>query len=84
VQTNSAPAWITINRVSGTPGPIDESILTSTQGDTGGQFRQVDGKYIYNLPVSDLSWGTGDNYNVGITFTQGGSLVPAVAHFGLK
>jgi hypothetical protein len=44
----------------------------------------VDGKYIYNLPVSDLSGGTGDNYNVGITFTQGGSPVPAVAHFGLK
>jgi len=82
VATNAAPAWITLNKGGSSVGPVDESILTSTQGDTGGQFRQVDGKYIYNLPVNDLS-GTGDYY-VGITFTQGGSPVPSQVKFGLR
>lgn len=82
-QTNSAPAWISLSHLSGTPGPVDESTLTSTQGDTGGQFRQVDGKYIYNLPVNDLS-GAGD-YSVGVSFhSDGSSPVPYIVHFGLR
>jgi hypothetical protein len=84
-QTNSAPAWIYLDKTSGvTTAPIDETTLTSTQGDTGGQFRQVDGKYIYNLPVNDLQGASGDIWKVGISFTQNGSPVPSTVKFALK
>jgi hypothetical protein len=86
VSTNSAPAWIYLHKTSGvSTAPIDESTLTSTQGDTGGQFRQVDGKYIYNLPVNDLNGAGGDIYNVGVSFnSDGSSPVPTIAKFALK
>jgi hypothetical protein len=86
VNDNSASAWISLSKTSGaTPaGAIDETTLTSTQGDTGGQFRQVDGKYIYNLPVSNLPDSTA-TYSVGVSFqSDGSSPVPVIAHFGLR
>jgi hypothetical protein len=62
VQTNAPAAQMDLVRTAGgTVGSIDESLITSAQGDTGGNFRQVDGKYIYNLDVSGLGTGT---YNV--------------------
>jgi hypothetical protein len=84
-QTNTAPAWIYLDKTSGvTTAPIDETTLTSTQGDSGGQFRQVDGKYIYNLPVNDLQGASGDIWKVGISLTQNGSPIPSTVKFALK
>jgi hypothetical protein len=85
-QTNSAPAYLYLlkNSDATPPAQIDETTLTSTQGDSGGQFRQVDGKYIYNLPVSNLPDKTA-SYTVGISFNpDGSSPVPATVMFGLK
>jgi hypothetical protein len=83
-QTNATPAWIHLYKVSGsTPGQIDETGIFSTQGDTGGQFRQVDGKYMYNLPVSNLPDPTA-TYRVGISFHQDGSDPVGLVDFGLK
>lgn len=82
--TNAPAAWIHLYKVSGsTPGPIDESTIFSTQGDTGGQFRQVDGKYMYNLPVSNLPDPTA-TYRVGISFNDDGSDPVGLVDFGLK
>jgi hypothetical protein len=86
VTDNSAPAWISITKFNGaTPiGPIDESTLTSTQGDVGGQFRQVDSMYMYNLPVNDLG-DPSATYQVGVSFhSDGSSPVPSTVKFGLK
>ena len=86
VTDNSTPAWISITKTSGaTPaGPIDESTLTSTQGDTGGQYRQVDSMYMYNLPVNDLG-DPSATYTVGVSFhSDGSSPVVHTASFGLK
>jgi hypothetical protein len=83
-QSNAAPAWISLNKTSGSaPGPVDETTLFSTQGDTGGQFRQVDGKYIYNLPVKSLP-DPSATYDVGISFNSAGSAPVGVVSFGLK
>ena len=64
---NSTPAYIYVAKVSSSPPPlqIDESLITNTQGDTGGQFRPVDGMYMYNFPVSQLPDLTG-TYQFGI------------------
>jgi hypothetical protein len=86
VVDNSAPAWISVTKFNGaTPiGPIDESTLTSTQGDVGGQFRQVDSMYMYNLPVNDLTDKTA-TYQVGVSFhSDGSSPVANTVTFGLK
>ena len=83
--SNTAPAWVYLAKVSGTtPTQVDETTITSTQGDTGGQFRQVDGMYIYNLPVKQLTDKTA-TYKVGISFNPDGS-DPAASPvgFGLK
>lgn len=84
-QTNADPAWLYVYKSSSaTPGgQIDEQLLTSTQGDTGGKFRQVDGKYIYNLPVSNLP-DPSATYKVGISFNSDGSDPVGVVPFGLK
>jgi hypothetical protein len=84
-QGNTAPAWIYLYKASGvTPaGQLDESLITSTQGDSGGQFRQVDSKYIYNLPVSNLP-DKSATYQVGISFNADGSNPAGVVSFGLK
>jgi hypothetical protein len=58
VQTNAVPAKLHFVKVDNVPdGPIDEATL-SAQGDTSGMFRQIDGKYMYNLKLDGLSAGT--------------------------
>jgi hypothetical protein len=58
VQTNAPTAYLDLYRTGDPSGqPIDESTITSVQGDTGGKFRQVDGKYIYNLDLKALNLG---------------------------
>jgi hypothetical protein len=85
VQDNSAPAYIALTKVSGSdPGPIDESYITSTQGDTGGQFRQVDGMYMYNLPVAQLP-DLSASYKVWVSFNPDlSNPVDNQVKFGLK
>ncbi len=82
---NSQPAWISLSKMSGnTPlPPIDEQLITSTQGDSGGQFRQIDSMYMYNLPVSNLP-DKAATYQVGISFNENGSAPVGVVQFGLK
>jgi hypothetical protein len=82
---NSQPAWISLSKMSGnTPlPPIDEQLITSTQGDSGGQFRQIDSMYMYNLPVSNLP-DKAATYQVGISFHPDGSGPVGVVKFGLK
>jgi hypothetical protein len=83
-QSNAAPAWISLTQTSGSAaGSIDESTITSTQGDSGGQFRQVDSKYIYNLPVAQLPDKTA-TYQVGISFNSDGSDPVGLVGFALK
>jgi hypothetical protein len=84
-QSNGAPAWIYLYKASGaTPAAqIDEATIYSTQKDIGGQFRQVDSKYIYNLPVSNLP-DPSATYQVGISFNDDGSDPVGVVGFGLK
>ena len=84
VQDNSAPMWVYLYKVSGqTPTQIVDEALTSTQGDTGGQYRQVDGKYMYNLPIAGLD--TTATYEVGVSFqSNGNNPIPATVQFGLK
>jgi hypothetical protein len=80
-QTNAPAALLHLTKTAGTnPGAIDETTVTSAQGDTGGQFRAVDGKYIYNLDVSVLS-GVG-TYQASINI--GGNDLQTPATFGLK
>jgi hypothetical protein len=63
---------------------VDEGDLISTQGDTGGKYRQIDGKYMYNLPVSNLT-DKSATYQVGVSFSSDGSSpVPNTVNFGLK
>jgi hypothetical protein len=84
-QTNAAPMWLYLYKnSSATPAAqIDEALLTSTQGDSGGQFRQVDGKYIYNLPVSNLP-DKSATFQVSISPNSDGSNPAGVVQFGLK
>jgi hypothetical protein len=81
VQTNAPAATLRLDRTVGTGalGSIDESLLTSAQGDTGGHFRQVDGKYIYNLDVTGLGVG---QYAAHIVIGDTPVETPGV--FGLK
>ena len=55
VQTNEPVAFIKVVKVAtdGTPIDIMEE-LSSAQGDTSGQFRQIDSKYMYNLKAETL------------------------------
>ena len=80
VQTNAPAATLRLDRTAGTSvGTIDESLVTSAQGDSGGNFRQVDSKYIYNLDVAGLGVGT---YAAHIVI--GGTVVETPGVFGLK
>jgi hypothetical protein len=63
--------------------PIDESLITDTQGDTGGQFRVANGFYMYNLPLSQLT-DLSAQYQVGISPNPDGSSPVGVVQFGLK
>jgi hypothetical protein len=84
-QSNADPMWVYLAKTSSaTPGQVVDENLVSTQGDSGGQFRQVDSKYIYNMPVSNLPDNTA-TYQIGISPNSDGSNpIPNTVGFGLK
>ena len=55
-QTNGPIAKIAVQKYNddAPDGPVDE-VLSSAQGDTSGLYRQVDGKYIYNLDTASFN-----------------------------
>jgi hypothetical protein len=63
----------------GVLGSIDENSLTSAQGDVGGHFRQVDGKYIYNLDTAALGAG-----KYAAHLVMGNTTVEMPGIFGLR
>lgn len=77
--------WLSISKTSGaTPaGQVNESTIDNTQGDTGGQFRLVNGFYMYNLPLSQLTDLTA-TYTIGISPNNNGSNPVGLVSFGLK
>jgi hypothetical protein len=77
--------WLYLAKVSGStpPAPIDENLIDNTQGDSGGQFRLVNGFYMYNLPLSQLTDLTAQ-YQIGISPNNDGSNPAGVVQFGLK
>ena len=81
VQTNAVPARIVIKRVINDVTAVDvaENLISSVQGDTSEQFRQIDSKYMYNLEVAPLGKG---NYNVYMSIN--GSLVQDPGVFELR
>jgi hypothetical protein len=59
VQTNAIPATIRVEKLNADPTPADViEPLSSAQGDTTGEFRQIDGKYMYNLKAETLGKGS--------------------------
>jgi hypothetical protein len=78
VQTNQVPAKIVVEKRASDPTVYDGiEQLSSAQGDSTGQFRQIDGKYMYNLKAETLGVG---NFNVyiapdGYTNAQGNAKV---------
>jgi hypothetical protein len=59
VQTNDIPAKIRVEKLNGDPTPADVmEDLSSAQGDTTNFFRQIDGKYMYNLKAETLGKGS--------------------------
>lgn len=56
--------------------------LSSAQGDDSGKFRQIDGKYMYNLKIESLI-GAGD-YMVYMDVNGDGTLEEAPGVFSLK
>jgi hypothetical protein len=63
VQTNAVPAKIVVIKSPNDPTPIDVSeSLSSAQDDTSGYFRQIDGKYMYNLKAETLGKGSFNVY----------------------
>jgi hypothetical protein len=84
VSTNSDPAWVYLYKTSGaTPAQVVDENLVNTQGDTGGQFRAVDGMYMYNFPVSNLP-DPSATYKIGISFHSDGSDPVGLVQFGTK
>jgi hypothetical protein len=77
--------WLYLYKSSGaTPAAqIDETLIDNTQGDTGGQFRLVNGFYMYNLPLSQLPDLTA-SYTIGISPHSDGSNPVGQVTFGLK
>ena len=65
VQTNEPPAFIRVERQATDTTPLDViEELSSAQGDTTGAFRQIDGKYMYNLKAETLQKGSFKVYMV--------------------
>ena len=58
IQTNEPPAKLVVKKFNdGDPTEVLSETLTSAQADVGGNFRQVDHKYIYNLEASSARQG---------------------------
>jgi hypothetical protein len=81
VPTNEIPAFIKVERQNVDPTPDDViEPLSSAQGDTTGQFRQIDGKYMYNLKAETLGKGSFKVYMV----IDGNKVEPAPGVFELR
>jgi hypothetical protein len=60
VQTNDVPAKLVVKKFNdGNNSEVVNEVLASAQGDATGMFRQIDGKYMYNLKIESLT-GPGD------------------------
>lgn len=60
VQTNDVPAKLVVKKFNdGNNTEVVNEVLSSAQGDATGMFRQIDGKYMYNLKIESLT-GPGD------------------------
>jgi hypothetical protein len=65
VSTNEIPAFIQVEKQPTDSTPLDViEVLSSAQGDSTGQFRQIDGKYMYNLKAETLGKGSFKVYMV--------------------
>jgi hypothetical protein len=60
VQTNAVPAKLVVKKFNdGNNTEVVNEVLSSAQGDATDMFRQIDGKYMYNLKIESLT-GPGD------------------------
>jgi hypothetical protein len=84
-QTNEPPAFLKIERYNdGNYTEVANEALSSAQGDEGEQFRQVDGKYLYNLyNLKADKLGPGD-FRVQIVIGGKSAAQATVAAFTLK
>ena len=76
---NLPTATISLVKNPGTDNTAIDETLAAQSSDTGGIYRQVDCKYIYNLDASTLGAGT---FNVYVNI--GGSPVTGFGSFGLR
>ena len=84
VDPTSVPMYVYLLEVNGTtPGQVVDEQITSTQGDSGGQYRTADGMYMYNFPVRNLPDKTA-TYKIGISPNSDGSSPFAAVPFGTK
>jgi len=85
VDPSTVPMYVYLSKTAGsTPAAqIDESVITDTQGDSGGQYRTADGMYMYNFPVSNLT-DKSASYSIGIMTSSNGTVPFASVGFGIK
>jgi hypothetical protein len=82
VQTNDVPAKLVVKKFNdNNPVEVINETLSSAQGDSGGNFRQIDGKYMYNLQVESLK-GAGD-YKVYMNI-NGQDVLTSPGEFSLR
>ena len=82
VQTNDVPAKLVVKKFNdNNPVEVINETLSSAQGDSGGNFRQIDGKYMYNLQVESLK-GAGD-YRVNMNI-NGQDVLTSPGEFSLR
>jgi hypothetical protein len=82
VQTNDMPAKLVVKKFNdGNNSEVVNEVLSSAQGDATGMFRQIDGKYMYNLKIESLT-GPGD-YRVYMNI-NGQDVLTSPGEFSLR
>jgi hypothetical protein len=82
VQTNDVPAKLVVKKFNdGDNTEVVNEVLASAQGDDTGSFRQIDGKYMYNLKIESLT-GPGD-YRVYMNI-NGQDVLTSPGEFSLR
>jgi hypothetical protein len=82
VQTNAVPAKLVVKKFNdGNNTEVVNEVLSSAQGDATGMFRQIDGKYMYNLKIESLT-GPGD-YRVYMNI-NGQDVLTSPGEFSLR
>lgn len=82
VQTNDVPAKLVVKKFNdGNNTEVVNEVLSSAQGDATGMFRQIDGKYMYNLKIESLT-GPGD-YRVYMNI-NGQDVLTSPGEFSLR